>query len=123
MLVSHNLTPLTCPCAAENVVVRANPNVFRTEAHYGTNGLSGVLQWVQGHPWNFHAREAIAAEASVNMVVSGIVGVSGNQTTLSIQLVQVPDGAIVSAATHECGSRDLFALQNVAVRHIFDTLH
>ena len=66
--------------------------------------------------------KAIAAETSVNFVVNGTLVLAGEEVSLSVQLVKVPEGAIIAAADYHGSTSDLFALQKSAVREIVRSL-
>jgi serine/threonine protein kinase/tetratricopeptide (TPR) repeat protein len=80
---------------------------------------SGVGKRYRASPADW---KGVAAETSVNAVITGTLAVTGSEVSLSVQLVKVPEGAVTDLANHHGTSRDLYALQNAAVRDIVHAL-
>ena len=66
--------------------------------------------------------KAIAAEADVNVVVTGTFLRAGDQVRVSTQMMQVPSGTILGVSTFRSSADDLFDIQDQAVREIANAL-
>lgn len=66
--------------------------------------------------------KAIAAEADVNIVVTGTFLRAGHEMRVSTQMMQVPSGTILGVSTFRSRADDLFAIQDQAVREIVNAL-
>jgi TolB-like protein len=66
--------------------------------------------------------KALAAETSVNIVVTGTLAVADAEVSLSVQVVEVPEGTITELGNHRATKGDLFPLQTAAVRGIVRAL-
>lgn len=61
---------------------------------------------------------AIAAEAAVDIAVTGTLLRVRDQIRVSTQLLQVPEGTVIATSSFQSGVDDLFDLQDQAVRRI-----
>ena len=66
--------------------------------------------------------KALAAEADVDRVVIGALLRSGDQLRASVQLVEAPDGTLVSSHTVQSSMGDLFGLQDHIASRVADAL-
>ena len=66
--------------------------------------------------------KTIAAEADVDVVLTGTLLSSGGQLRVSTQLVEAPSGALVWSKTSQVTLRDIFQLQDDVVNRIVESL-
>ena len=66
--------------------------------------------------------KTIAAEADVDVVLTGTLLSSGGQIRVSTQLVEAPSGALIWSNTAQMALRDIFQLQDDLVKGIVESL-
>jgi tetratricopeptide (TPR) repeat protein len=66
--------------------------------------------------------KTIAAEADVDVVLTGTLLSSGGQLRVSTQLVETPSGALIWSKTSQVAVRDVFQLQDDLVNRIVESL-
>jgi eukaryotic-like serine/threonine-protein kinase len=66
--------------------------------------------------------KAIAAQADVDVVLTGTLLSSGGQLRVSTQLVETPSGALIWSKTSQMTVRDIFQLQDDLVNRIVESL-
>ncbi len=64
----------------------------------------------------------IAAEAQVDVVLTGTLLRSGDQIRAVIQLAEAPGGAVIWSRTAQVGLQDIFQLQDELVQHMVQSL-
>jgi tetratricopeptide (TPR) repeat protein len=68
------------------------------------------------------ALDRIAVEAEVDAVVAGTLLRSGDQVRMSVELLSVPDGAVLSSTVVQVALGEIFALQDRLVGHVVGSL-
>jgi len=66
--------------------------------------------------------KTIAAEAGVDVVVTGTLLRAGDQVRVSTQMLEAPSGTLLSSGTAQVALTDLFQLQDDLARQIVDSL-
>jgi len=66
--------------------------------------------------------QTIAAEADVDVVLTGTLLSSGGQLRVSAQLMEAPSGALIWSKSSQVAMRDLFQLQDELVNRIVESL-
>jgi non-specific serine/threonine protein kinase len=66
--------------------------------------------------------KVIAAEAGVDVVVTGTLLRAGDQVRVSTQMLEAPSGTLLSSSTAQVALTDLFQLQDDLARQIVDSL-
>jgi serine/threonine protein kinase len=66
--------------------------------------------------------KTIAAEADVDVVLTGTLLSSGSQLRVSTQLMEAPSGALIWSKTSQVALRDIFQLQDDLVKSIVESL-
>jgi serine/threonine protein kinase len=66
--------------------------------------------------------ETVAAQADVDVVLTGTLLSSGGQLRVSTQLVETPSGALIWSKTSQMTVRDIFQLQDELVNRIVESL-
>ena len=66
--------------------------------------------------------KVIAAEACVDVVVTGTLLRAGDQVRVSTQMLEAPSGTLLSSSTAQVALTDLFQLQDDLARQIVDSL-